>query len=59
MDFCFGLVLWTHWWFLVETVVTFPSGDPMSNQVPFGQLSWLVVVVVVVVVVALVVVCFV
>ena len=34
MDFCFGLVLWAHWWFLNETAVTFPSGDPMSNQVP-------------------------
>merc|ERR1712079_132436 len=39
-----GIVLWTHWWVLVATVVTFPSEDPMSNQVPFGQLSWLVVV---------------
>ena len=44
VDFYFCLVLWTHWWLLVVTVVTFPSEDPMSNQVPFGQLSWLVVV---------------
>ena len=59
MDFYFYLVLWTQWQSLVVMVVTFPSEDPMSNQVPFGQLSWLVVVVVVLAVVVLVVVRFV
>ena len=59
MDFYFYLVLWTQWWLLVAMVVTFPSEDPMTNQVPFGQLSWLVVVVVVLAVVVVVAVCFV
>ena len=59
VDFYFYLVLWTQWGLLVVTAVTFPSEDPMTNQVPFGQLSWLVVVVVVLSVVVVVVVCFV
>ena len=59
MDFYFYLVLLTLWLLLVAMVVTIPSEGPMTNQVPFGQLSWLVVVVVVMVVVVLVVVCFV
>ena len=59
MDFYFYLVLWTLWLLLVVMVVTVPSEDPMTNQVPFGQLSWLVVVVVVLAVVVVVVVCFV
>ena len=59
VDFYFYLVLWTPWWLLVVMVATVPSEGPMTNQVPFGKLSWLVDVVVEVVVVVLVVVCFV
>ena len=56
MDFYFSLVLWTRWLLLVVKVATAASEDLMANQVPFGQLSWmlphLVVVVVVVCVVS-------
>ena len=36
VDFYFCLVLWTLLLLLVVMVVTVPSEDPMTNQVPFG-----------------------
>ena len=36
VDFYFYLVLWTLLLLLAAMVVTVPSEDPMTNQVPFG-----------------------